>query len=79
LLGLEEIAHDALDLVAGEAVQVELSGDRCVEQRVARVEAGRLGAAAAQDLACWDRIAAITRSTNAWAVSRVRGSARNSA
>jgi len=48
LLGLEEVAHDALDLVAGEAVEVELCDDRRVEERVARVEAGLLRTAAAQ-------------------------------
>jgi hypothetical protein len=48
LLCLEEVAHDALDLVAREAMQVELSDDGRVEERVARVEAGRLGAVAAQ-------------------------------
>jgi hypothetical protein len=48
LLGLEEVAHDALDLVGREAVQVELSDDRRVEERVARVEARGLRAAAAQ-------------------------------
>jgi hypothetical protein len=48
LLGLQEVAHDTLDFVAREAVQVELRDDGRVEERVARVEAGRLGAAAGQ-------------------------------
>jgi hypothetical protein len=46
LLGLEEVAHHALDLVGREAMEIELSDDGRVEEGVARVEAGRLGAAA---------------------------------
>jgi len=48
LLCLEEVAHDTLDLVAGEAVEVELRDDGRVEERVARVEARGLGTAAGQ-------------------------------